>query len=78
MDSVYFADINPDGSLGAWTGTTSLPIPLALSVVVTAHNRIYVVGGDQWDVGPYEDAVYYADVNPDGSLGSWTATTALP
>lgn len=75
-DTVIFAPIAADGSLGAWTATTSFPkIPAGASLVASA-NRLYVIGGiasfgdtdRQVPVG----SVLMAEAKDDGSLGGWT------
>ncbi len=58
-----------------WQQTTGYPLSGCQYDVVENNGRIYVLGG-------YNDAslanTYFAAVNPDGSLGAWTAATALP
>jgi N-acetylneuraminic acid mutarotase len=71
-DTVYYAPISPDGSVGAWV-TSSNTLPLVLTGAgATAHNGyLYVIGGDAG--GPNRsDLVFYAHINPDGSVGAWT------
>jgi len=58
-------------SLTAWQLTTPLPEGLAAHTMTATTTHVYALGG----VGV--DAVYVAPMLPDGSLGSWTATTAL-
>lgn len=74
-DSVIFAPINPDGSLGSWTSTTLLPVALSGGGVLAYNDHIYYVGGSD---GFRVATVYYAALNPDGTVGSWQTTTALP
>ena len=70
------ASVNPDGSLSSWTATTLLPGPITNHACVSARNWVYILGG--WNGSTYATAVYFAPVNPDGSLGNWTATSSLP
>ncbi|MBN1514540.1 MAG: hypothetical protein JXB13_21165, partial [Phycisphaerae bacterium] len=72
--SVYYAAVNPDGSVGAWQATTSLPVALAAHAASAYDGRVYVWGG--WTTGyPTVNTCYYAGQNPDGTLGAWTLST---
>jgi hypothetical protein len=83
-DTIEFAKIQSDGSLGAWTVSTNLlPDDVARqSVVVTNSSlpgvsRIIVVGGVS---GSASDAIYFAELNgANGETSSWqTDDTVLP
>ena len=74
---VYYAHINADGSLGAWTATTSLPVTLRLHAMTAIGGYAYVLGGDAGR-GGIRDDVYQAQINANGTVGAWTATTPLP
>ncbi len=74
--TVYYAQINNDGTLGSWTATTSLPQALYASNSVVYNNYLYVISGYSTSTQP--NVVYYAPINSNGTLGSWTATTSLP
>jgi len=76
-DEVYFAEINPDGSIGSWNPTSSLPAPRRSPAAIVRDSVIYVIGG-QYGSGTYHDTVYYATINPDGSVGSWSTTNSIP
>lgn len=67
LSSVYTTRIRSDGSLVGWTNTTSLPRGLVASSVVLLNNRLYVLGGE---CGNDFHNVYFALINPDGSLGT--------
>jgi len=58
------------------TDISVLPLGLFLTSIIVTKNRVYILGGYSAS-GPVSN-VYYAVVNTDGSLGSWTAGTALP
>ena len=78
--AVYFARINPDGSLGGWTATASLPqsrqnFAAAAYDLGDGWGYVYVSGGN---AGGTRDSVQDAVVLPDGSLGTWRDTTLLP
>ncbi|MCK4353176.1 T9SS type A sorting domain-containing protein [candidate division WOR-3 bacterium] len=75
-DSVYYAPINLDGSVGTWQATSNLPISLAYLSGGCVNGYIYVVGGH--NPGGFYNTVYFAKINPDGTLGSWNSATSLP
>lgn len=78
LNSVLVADVNADGTLGAWTATTPLPTPMLTSMgVAVFSNRLYVVGGTGLSSQPMA-SVFFAPIQSDGTLGSWTTSTALP
>jgi hypothetical protein len=72
LNSVEYARINTDGSLGDWTSTTSFTTGRNSHTSVVYNGYIYILGGS----GPLDD-VQYAKINTDGSLGSWSYTTSL-
>jgi N-acetylneuraminic acid mutarotase len=76
LDQVLYAAINPDGTVGSWTAANALPTPRESHTSVTFNGRLYTIGGV--DSGGFLDDVIYADMNGDGTIGSWTATTSLP
>jgi hypothetical protein len=81
-DVVAWAEINEgNGSLGAWSYSSPIVSDgddqaiCATGIVETGGNVYYYVLGGVWTG---LDRVAYAPINPDGSLGSWSTTTALP
>jgi N-acetylneuraminic acid mutarotase len=79
-DSVVYAEINSDGSLGNWIYTTSLPLAYGAMGAIVKDGKIYLIGGTSTWGGPglSHNEVFYATINSDGSIGSWLATTPLP
>jgi hypothetical protein len=75
---VYYAKINPDGSLGSWQTANSLPSPLCYLSASVWNNQIYVIGGVGDFIGSTYDTVYSATIQGDGSLSAWTAQTPMP
>ena len=73
--SQHHAQSTPDGTLGAWTTSTSLPSAVAYSQAIVTKNRVYLLGGVN---STYSSAVYTAPINLDGTLGAWTTSTSLP
>jgi hypothetical protein len=74
---VYRAAVAADGTLGAWSPTAPLPAARAGHGAVVFHGRVYVAGGSGADGRPAAD-VWSARIQPDGTLGAWTALAALP
>ena len=77
-DTVYYAKLNADGSIGAWsTAVNALPAVRGTASSVVANGYVYVIGGR--DASVNQSTVYYAKLNADGSVGAWsTAVNALP
>lgn len=77
-NTVYHASFNSDGSVGSWiTDSTTLPQALDGVTAAASNGYLYIAGGNT-DVETTQDGVYYAKINTDGSVGSWTAGPALP
>ena len=67
----------PDGTLGAWTTSNSLPATVAVSQAIVTKNRVYLLGG--YTNNSRSFTVHTAPINPDGTLGEWpTSTSSLP
>lgn len=86
VPTVLYSVVATDGTLGAWTATTDLPVALAFTGAVAATQRnsqvtsngfLYAVGGTSSAAGTPVATVYRAPIHNDGSLGSWTTTGAL-
>lgn len=77
--TVYYAPLNANGSVGTWvTNGTSLPVALRASFGLAYNGYMYVMGGLN-NSNARLSTIYYAPINVDGSLGSWTTnSTALP
>ena len=78
----YQYDINTTQSaaLGNWVNDGVAPMAIYSSTAAVTKNRVYVMGGVTVSGSTYttRTEVYTAPINPDGSLGTWTASTALP
>jgi hypothetical protein len=66
-----YAKINGDGTLGAWTATTSLAAGRYGNVVTQYNGYIYTYGGAM--PGCCSSTGEYAKINADGTLGTWSA-----
>jgi uncharacterized repeat protein (TIGR01451 family) len=73
LSNVYYASIQANGALGAWTPVRDLPEGRHNHSVAVHNNRLYVVGGAAGSAA--RGTVYYAVVNGDGSLGVWQTAT---
>jgi len=78
-EKVFFANINPDGTVGSWSETTPLPEPRAGNALVW-NNFVYVIGGygPTWEGRGQQNTVFYASINADGTIGEWGTTKTLP
>lgn len=74
--TVYFANINADGTLGAWTVGTPLPQPNSYAEAIVIRNKVYLIGGHTESA--LSETVYVANINSDGTLGAWTLHSTLP
>lgn len=78
-----YATIRGDGSLSAWTASTSaatghLPTAVLWHTVVTGNGYLYSIGGQDTG-GAGQNAINYVAIKSDGSLGTWaSAGVALP
>jgi hypothetical protein len=77
---VYYAKVNADGSIGAWTSTTALPEALACHGAAAYDGYLYVWGGwESSDLYPTSNNCYYAPIQPNGSVGTWvTSSVTIP
>ncbi|MEK9196521.1 MAG: hypothetical protein AAB914_04085, partial [Patescibacteria group bacterium] len=74
-NTVYYAKVSADGSVGTWQSATNLPVNKDRHDSVLINGYIYVLGGTPDDSAANASAsVYYAKVNSDGTLGSWTTS----
>lgn len=81
LTDVEVAPIQADGSLGAFTKTTSLPAPRLGHAAATAGDRIWVMGGsDAPSGGSTSASILEAKIQPSGGLSAWTtlSTAVLP
>src|SRR5882672_150581 len=72
--TVYYSKPNADGTVGTWATTTALPVALYDAQAVYTNGTIYVLGGFT-TAGAAVATVYYATVNANGTLSSWTTSS---
>lgn len=70
--------LNSGGDIpaGSWTSQTPFNVARDGLTAIAYANNIYVLGGH--DGTNYLSDVQYAQINADGSIGSWSYTTSLP
>ena len=68
---VFEAPINNNGSLGNWTATTSLPLPSAALMTITADGYVWALGAANQYNAP-ADTVYYAYLNAMPRVGTYS------
>ncbi len=77
LTTVEYATPANDGTLGAWTAATSLPVGTGFHTTGILNGYLFNVGGRQSSAAV--STVYYAKVNSVGPLGIWaTSSNALP
>ncbi len=74
LDTVEYAAINTDGTLGAWQSAKPLTTARMHLGVTAGNGYIYAIGGQNTAV---LRSVEYAPILADGSLGDWQATYDL-
>jgi hypothetical protein len=74
--AVYYVAIASNGSIGTWATTTSLPATIYAANSIAYDGYIYEIGG-YISGGSASALVYYAPINNNGSIGTWTTTTSL-
>ena len=82
--STYYSDvqvatINNDGTLGSWSTTTSFTTARAGAFTGVYGGYAYLAGGTATahSTGTALGSTQYAQINADGTLGSWRTSTTL-
>ncbi len=75
--TIYYAPLNSDGTVGTWNTTTSLPQQLVGHSTVVNNDYMYVIGGMDTTAG-LSNKIYYAPINVNGTIGSWTNGGTVP
>ncbi len=76
-NTVYYARVALDGSVGTWQTTTPLPNAVRSASAVVFRGFIYLGGGAEASNMPTKNA-WRAAVNADGTIGPWQLITGLP
>lgn len=78
FNSVQYATVNPNGTLGNWQDTQPMNGIRSGLGAVAAKGYVYAIGGyDDLDGGRVLTTVERALVNSDGTLAAWTETQPL-
>lgn len=75
LNTVEYAKINSDGSIGEWASTSTMNYVRWRNKALYYNGYIYVVGGVN-SIGGYVKPIERAAVNPDGSLGPWVVLSS--
>ena len=77
-DTVYYAPLNPDGTIGTWASSANaLPGVRAWGKLLAQGNSLYYIGG-QDSAGAAQSTIFYS-TPASGNPGIWgTATNGLP
>jgi hypothetical protein len=79
--SVFYSQVQSNGTIGAWNVTTPLPAKILDHAGVAANGFVNVLGGFHYtDASGYTitNAVYYSKINSNASLGTWQTASPLP
>jgi hypothetical protein len=83
-NGVQYAPINANGTIGSWSSTTAFTQARHSHTSVAYNGYLYVIGGvssssanDCTATSNYCNGVQYAPINANGTIGSWSSTTAF-
>jgi len=76
LTEVRFADVQANGTLGAWNSTISLPAPRYRFSVTAANGYLYATGG--YDGASAQNSIYYAKINDNGTIQPWQLANFAP
>ncbi len=77
INTVEYAPIQSDGSLGAWISTTAFPTARRDHGMLINNGYVYVFGGCTGAAEPcgtFLGDTQYAVINADGTIGQWQST----
>lgn len=77
MSSIYSAPIDNYGVIGTWITAGNLPTEVEDAAVFVTRNKIYLIGGTRPNSSGI-GKVSMADINLDGTIGTWSEGTPLP
>lgn len=76
VSDVQYAPLNANGTVGTWASTTSMSTALYYFATAVYNGYLYIFGG-QNSGGTNQNAVYYAPINANGTLPTWSATSSF-
>lgn len=71
VNGVYYSAIQPDGALGPWRSTSSMPETVAGFSTFESNGIVYLLGGDL-------SGSYYARILEDFTLDAWRGASPFP
>ncbi len=74
-NTVEYAALGADGSVGTWATTTSLPADRVYGRLEQAGGTLYYIGG-QDDSKAAQSAIYYATPGVNGTISSWSTASS--
>ncbi len=77
INTIQYAPIHSDGSLGAWVTTTAFPTARRDHGMAINNGYVYVFAGCTGAAEPCASFIkdmQYAVINPDGSIGQWQSS----
>jgi hypothetical protein len=74
--AVNYAAINNNGTLGTWGTTTAFTTARGYHYATVYNGYMYVLGGKTGSTTT-TNTVYYSKINANGTVGTWTSTTAF-
>jgi hypothetical protein len=78
LSTVYWATVS-NGQIQSWNTANPLPTAVAAPFIAAVNGYLIVAGGYINNSGSTTtSALYYAVINPDGSLGAWQAGPSMP
>lgn len=79
VPDVYFGEVDPHGTIDAWSSTAPLPEWRIDATAVVLNDFIYVIGGmgPVWRGRNQQNTVFYAAINADGTIDNWIADPTL-
>ncbi len=71
LNTVYYSQIQSNGTLGVWNSTTSLPVDDYDAVSLAYNGDIYYI---YTGTIPSQLSIYYSQIQSNGTLGVWNST----
>ncbi len=78
QSTVYSSKINADGTIGSWNTLNTLPTPMRGHTASYWNGYIFVAGGHDISAPSTLSTVYSAQINGNGTLGTWATLNTLP
>jgi len=69
-DEIYFSNINPNGTIGAWQSAGTLPNPSKGFGLIENNGYLLFLGGRDSN-NNFSSSSFFAKINLDGTIGVW-------